>query len=159
MIDRSPSTEAGRALLAYSKGLPTPFITPTWLEGILAIEAEARAPLREALLDAFREAKARIAVSHEAPPARAPLDDHLTARDQHRLACGTCGKRLRDHIEGVTGHPFVRTFAPARAPLDVDRLRTALYVVAVTHTWSNAAAIALATETAREYAALEEPTE
>ena len=50
--------------------------------------------------------------------ARAQLDDHLTARDQHRLACGTCGKRLRDHIEGVTGHAFVRTFAPARAPLD-----------------------------------------
>ena len=60
MIDRSPSTEAGRALLAYSKGLPTLFITPTWLEGILAIETEARAPLREALRDAFREAEARI---------------------------------------------------------------------------------------------------
>jgi len=51
-----------------------------------------------------------------ASDARAPLDDHLTAREQHRLACGTCGKRLRDHIEGVTGHAFVRTFAPARAP-------------------------------------------
>jgi len=58
--------------------------------------------------------------------ARAQLDDHLTARDQHRLACGTCGKRLRDHIEGVTGHAFVRTFAPDPAPLDVERLRTVI---------------------------------
>ena len=62
--------------------------------------------------------------------ARAQLDDHLTARDQHRLACGTCGKRLRDHIEGVTGHAFVRTFAPARAPLDVDRLVNAAHRMA-----------------------------
>ena len=95
MIDRSPSTEAGRALLAYSKGLPTPFITPTWLEGILAIEAEARAPLREALLDAFREAKARIAVSHEAPPARASLDvERLRAAAQAVVDCWSSDSRV-----------------------------------------------------------------
>jgi hypothetical protein len=45
VFPRTPTTAAGRALLAYSKGLPSLFITPTWLEGILAIEAEARAPL------------------------------------------------------------------------------------------------------------------
>jgi len=57
--------------------------------------------------------------------ARAPLDDHLTVREQHRLACGTCGQRLRDHNE-QSGHAFVRTFAPDPAPLDVERLARAL---------------------------------
>jgi hypothetical protein len=46
------------------------------------------------------------------------MSDYLTVSEQHRLACGTCGKRLRDHIEGVTGHAFIRTFAPDPAPLD-----------------------------------------
>ena len=54
--------------------------------------------------------------------------DYLTTSEQHRLACGTCGQRLRDHIEGggVTGHCFVRTFAPDPAPLDVERLARAM---------------------------------
>ena len=98
--------------------------------------------------------------------ARAQLDDHLTARDQHRLACGTCGKRLRDHIEGVTGHAFVRTFAPARAPLDVDRLARALHQLqSGPHRDRNPVAgegrdacDLDAARLAREYAALEEPT-
>ena len=54
------------------------------------------------------------------------MSDYLTTSEQHRLACGTCGQRLRDHIEGVTGHAFVRTFAPDPAPLDVERLARAL---------------------------------
>jgi len=58
--------------------------------------------------------------------SKTALQPHLTAREQHRLACGTCGQRLRDHIEGVTGHAFVRTFAPDPAPLDVERLARAL---------------------------------
>jgi len=45
MTLRTPTTAAGRALLRYAQGLPNPFITPTWLVGILDIEAEARAPL------------------------------------------------------------------------------------------------------------------
>jgi len=47
--------------------------------------------------------------------------DYLTSGEQERLTCGTCGKRLRDrdHIEGVGGHAFVRTFA--RAALDGDK--------------------------------------
>ena len=60
--------------------------------------------------------------------------DYLTWNEQHRLACGTCGKRLRDHIEGVTGHAFVRTFAQGvtltREPgLDVERLALAIATV------------------------------
>jgi len=55
----------------------------------------------------------------------ATLPPHLTAREQHRLACGTCGQRLRDHNE-QSGHAFVRTFAPDPAPLDVERLAEAL---------------------------------
>jgi hypothetical protein len=43
---------------------------------------------------------------------------------------------------------------PVPVPLDVERLRAALYNTAVRHTWGNAAAVELATETAREYAAL-----
>jgi len=56
------------------------------------------------------------------------MSDYLTTSEQHRLACGTCGQRLRDHIEGggVTGHAFVRTFAPDPAPLDEERLARAL---------------------------------
>ena len=63
-------------------------------------------------------------------PTPAPLDghqtpgeyhDYLTTSEQHRLACGTCGQRLRDHNE-QSGHAFVRTFAPDPAPLDVERL-------------------------------------
>jgi hypothetical protein len=38
-----PRTEAGRRLLRYSEGLPSLFTTPTWRDGILAIEAEAAA--------------------------------------------------------------------------------------------------------------------
>jgi len=37
-----PRTVAGRALLAYTAGLPDTFQTPTWRVGIDAIEAEAR---------------------------------------------------------------------------------------------------------------------
>lgn len=38
----TPRTVAGRALLAYTAGLPDTFQTPTWRVGIDAIEAEAR---------------------------------------------------------------------------------------------------------------------
>ena len=114
MTDRTPTTAAGRALAeghghrlvsdpleddvwcaADDEPWPCPFV-----QNLALIEAEARAPLREALLDAFREAKARIAVSHEAPPARASLDvERLRAAAQavvdwssdphHRLDPGT----------------------------------------------------------------------
>ena len=94
LVKVTPTTEAGEWSDDYRRGR---------VDGLeqARVEAEARiAPLREALLDAFREAKARIAVSHEAPPARAPLDvDRLRAAAQavvdwssdphHRLDPGT----------------------------------------------------------------------
>ena len=99
MTDRTPSTAAGRTHLQWLLAGDDVFPEDA-LNAVLAIEDEARAPLREALRDAFREAKARIAVSHEAPPARAPLDvDRLRAAAQavvdwssdphHRLDPGT----------------------------------------------------------------------
>jgi len=73
---------------------------------------------------------ARLATEAALTLTPAPLDghqtpgeyhDYLTTSEQHRLACGTCGQRLRDHNE-QSGHAFVRTFAPDPAPLDVERL-------------------------------------
>ena len=43
--------------------------------------------------------------------SKTTLQPHLTAREQHRLACGTCGKRLRDHNE-QSDHAFVRMTTP-----------------------------------------------
>jgi len=57
--------------------------------------------------------------------------DYLAWSEQARLTCGTCGRRLRDHIEGVSGHAFVRTLTPppAEPTLDVERLVAALAAV------------------------------
>ena len=43
------------------------------------------------------------------------MSDYLTTSEQHRLACGTCGKRLRDHNE-QSDHAFVRMTTPPRTP-------------------------------------------
>ena len=55
------------------------------------------------------------------------MSDYLTTSEQHRLACGTCGKRLRDHNE-QSDHAFVRmtTLPRTPTPLDVERLARAL---------------------------------
>jgi len=164
----APTTAAGRALSAErDKRRPVSWERERILPSILAIEAEARAEVTDDMTTAYMVGFENGKTYKDDPAeARAPLDDHLTAREQHRLACGTCGKRLRDHIEGVTGHAFVRTFAPARAPLDVERLARALHNVsygceypgrpsradAIYHRGHGAAI-------AREYAALEEPTD
>ena len=67
-----PRTAAGRALLKYSNGLPPLFITPTWREGILAIETEAALtpPPAEPTLDVERLARALGSVVPE------PDDEH-----------------------------------------------------------------------------------
>jgi len=43
------------------------------------------------------------------------MSDYLTTSEQHRLACGTCRKRLRDHNE-QSDHAFVRMTTPPRTP-------------------------------------------
>ena len=61
----------------------------------------------------------RILASEDRPAPKMMNPDYLAWNEQRRLTCGTCGKRLRDHIEGVSGHAFVRTFAPDVPPYNV----------------------------------------
>jgi len=107
LVKVTPTTEAGEWSDDYRRGR---------VDGLeqARVEAEARiAPLREALLDAFREAKARIAVSHEDDDeARASLNA-VAARDAEieRLArrvaiadvnlglCADEANRLRTEVE------------------------------------------------------------
>ena len=54
--------------------------------------------------------------------------------DRTQYWCSGCGEpcwarmsqTTSDHIEGVTGHAFVRTFAPDPAPLDEERFGDAV---------------------------------
>jgi hypothetical protein len=56
-VPSEPTTKAGRDLLRYTKGLPDLFQTPTWEQGVLAIEAEARADALD--VEALAEVLAR----------------------------------------------------------------------------------------------------
>ena len=74
MTTQEPTTEAGRALLRYSKGLPNAFITPKWLDAILAIEQEARdAALRDAA-ERVRALNPRSRLKHKADDPTSSFD-------------------------------------------------------------------------------------
>ena len=101
--------------------------------------------------------------------------------DRTQYWCSGCGepcwarmsRTISNHTEGVTGHAFVRTFAPDPAPLDVERLARALQTPNVSawvrlltgNVWRDGERLApgfagdMAAGIAAEYAALEEPTE
>lgn len=71
-----PRTAAGRALLRYARGLPPLFLTPTWANGILAIEAEARADTGER----FEYGICALSCGHPGPHDKASPDTGELAR-------------------------------------------------------------------------------
>ena len=205
LSDRTPTTAAGRALRGWmaSRGLAgTALFWDAMLDDIIAIEAEARAPLDvddlESIalaLQAFPTWFDRTADKVEAmrfaltgqPPRLVEVYKvipdgwkHYEREDiarQRRLAtndqvdaegwqpdvvlpdicigCSDLAGNVVRHRDGA--HVFVRE----AAPLDVERLAHALHMLHVPG-WFNghrSSDLDLAADIAREYAALEEPTE